>query len=180
MDQNGYVYADNAATTRVCEEALEAMKPYFSEFYGNPSSIYSFANKPREALAAARAAIAGIINAEPDEIVFTSGGTESDNFAILGAAYENAARGRHVITTQIEHHAVLHTLAQLEREGFQVTLLPVDESGIVRPEQVAAALRAKPSTVQTWLLRARERLRRELTDETEEEDPGYVRQQIVP
>lgn len=140
MDQNGYVYADNAATTRVCEEALEAMKPYFSEFYGNPSSIYSFANKPREALAAARAAIAGIINAEPDEIVFTSGGTESDNFAILGAAYENAARGRHVITTQIEHHAVLHTAKRLEKEGFQVTYLPVDGEGLVAPAALEAAL----------------------------------------
>lgn len=140
MDQNGYVYADNAATTRVCEEALEAMKPYFSEFYGNPSSIYSFANKPREALAAARAAIAGIINAEPDEIVFTSGGTESDNFAILGAAYENAARGRHVITTQIEHHAVLHTAKRLEKEGFQVTYLPVDGEGFVAPAALEAAL----------------------------------------
>lgn len=140
MDQNGYVYADNAATTRVCEEALEAMKPYFSEFYGNPSSIYSFANKPREALAAARATIAGIINAEPDEIVFTSGGTESDNFAILGAAYENAARGRHVITTQIEHHAVLHTAKRLEKEGFQVTYLPVDGEGLVAPAALEAAL----------------------------------------
>ena len=140
MDQNGYVYADNAATTRVCEEALEAMKPYFSEFYGNPSPIYSFANKPREALAAARAAMAGIINAEPDEIVFTSGGTESDNFAILGAAYENAARGRHVITTQIEHHAVLHTAKRLEKEGFQVTYLPVDGEGFVAPAALEAAL----------------------------------------
>lgn len=147
MDQNGYVYADNAATTRVCEEALEAMKPYFSEFYGNPSSIYSFANKPREALAAARAAIAGIINAEPDEIVFTSGGTESDNFAILGAAYENAARGRHVITTQIEHHAVLHTAKRLEKEGFQVTYLPVDGEGFVAPAALEAALTGETTLV---------------------------------
>ena len=147
MDQNGYVYADNVATTRVCEEALEAMKPYFSEFYGNPSSIYSFANKPREALAAARAAIAGIINAEPDEIVFTSGGTESDNFAILGAAYENAARGRHVITTQIEHHAVLHTAKRLEKEGFQVTYLPVDGEGFVAPAALEAALTGETTLV---------------------------------
>lgn len=140
MDQNGYVYADNAATTRVCEEALEAMKPYFSEFYGNPSSIYSFANKPREALAATRATIAKVINAEPDEIVFTSGGTESDNFALFGAAYENAKRGRHIITTQIEHHAVLHTAKRLEKEGFQVTYLPVDGEGFVAPAALEAAL----------------------------------------
>lgn len=147
MDKNGYVYADNAATTRVCDEAVAAMMPYFGEFYGNPSSIYSFASAPREALANARATIAKIINAEPDEIIFTSGGTESDNHAILGAAYENAARGKHIITTQIEHHAVLHTAKRLEKEGFTVTYLPVDGEGRVDPAALEAAITPETTLV---------------------------------
>ncbi|MBE6953934.1 MAG: cysteine desulfurase NifS [Ruminococcaceae bacterium] len=147
MDKNGYVYADNAATTRVCDEAVAAMMPYFGELYGNPSSIYSFASAPREALANARATIAKIINAEPDEIIFTSGGTESDNHAILGAAYENAARGKHIITTQIEHHAVLHTAKRLEKEGFTVTYLPVDSEGRVDPAALEAAITPETTLV---------------------------------
>ncbi len=147
MDKKGYVYADNAATTRVCDEAVAAMMPYFGELYGNPSSIYSFASAPREALANARATIAKIINAEPDEIIFTSGGTESDNHAILGAAYENAARGKHIITTQIEHHAVLHTAKRLEKEGFTVTYLPVDSEGRVDPAALEAAITPETTLV---------------------------------
>lgn len=147
MDKNGYVYADNAATTRVCDEAVAAMMPYFGEFFGNPSSIYSFASAPREALANARATIAKIINAEPDEIIFTSGGTESDNHAIFGAAYENAARGKHIITTQIEHHAVLHTAKRLEKEGFTVTYLPVDSEGRVDPAALEAAITPETTLV---------------------------------
>ena len=123
------------------------MMPYFGELYGNPSSIYSFASAPREALANARATIAKIINAEPDEIIFTSGGTESDNHAILGAAYENAARGKHIITTQIEHHAVLHTAKRLEKEGFTVTYLPVDSEGRVDPAALEAAITPETTLV---------------------------------
>ncbi len=151
MDQNGYVYADNSATTRVCDEALEAMQPYFREYYGNPSSIYSFSNKPREALNEARKTIAEIIHAEPDEIIFTSGGTESDNYVLLGAAYENAKRGRHIITSQIEHHAILHTAKRLEKEGFSVTYLPVDSEGYVSPAALEAAITPETTLVSVMM-----------------------------
>ncbi len=151
MDQNGYVYADNSATTRVCDEALEAMQPYFREYYGNPSSIYSFSNKPREALNEARKTIAEIIHAEPDEIIFTSGGTESDNYVLLGAAYENAKRGRHIITSQIEHHAILYTAKRLEKEGFSVTYLPVDSEGYVSPAALEAAITPETTLVSVMM-----------------------------
>lgn len=151
MDQNGYVYADNSATTRVCDEALEAMQPYFREYYGNPSSIYSFSNKPREALNAARKTIAEIIHAEPDEIIFTSGGTESDNYVLLGAAYENEKRGRHIITSQIEHHAILYTAKRLEKEGFSVTYLPVDSEGYVSPAAMEAAITPETTLVSVMM-----------------------------
>lgn len=151
MDQNGYVYADNSATTRVCDEAIEAMQPYFRDFYGNPSSIYSFSNKPREALNQARKTIAEIIHAEPDEIIFTSGGTESDNYVLLGAAYENEKRGRHIITSQIEHHAILYTAKRLEKEGFSVTYLPVDHEGFVSPEALEAAITPETTLVSVMM-----------------------------
>ena len=151
MDKNGYVYADNSATTRVCDEAIEAMQPYFKEYYGNPSSIYSFSNKPREALNEARKTIAAIINAEPDEIIFTSGGTESDNNVLFGAAYENEKRGRHIITSQIEHHAILHSAKRLEKEGFSVTYLPVDSEGFVSPETLAAAITPETTLVSVMM-----------------------------
>ena len=147
MDKNGYVYADNAATTRVCDEAIAAMQPYFTEYFGNPSSIYSFAAAPREALKNARETVAKIINAQPDEIIFTSGGTEADNHAIFGAAYENAARGKHIITSQIEHHAVLHAAKRLEKEGFTVTYLPVDSEGRVNPADLKAAITPETTLV---------------------------------
>lgn len=151
MDKNGYVYADNSATTRVCDEAIEAMQPYFKTYYGNPSSIYSFSNKPREALNEARRTIAAIINAEPDEIIFTSGGTESDNNVLFGAAYENAKRGRHIITTQIEHHAILHSAKRLEKEGFSVTYLPVDSEGFVSPKALAEAITPETTLVSVMM-----------------------------
>lgn len=136
------IYADNAATTKMSQTAVEAMLPYFTECFGNPSSLYEEGQKAREALETAREEIARIIHASPREIVFTSGGSEADNQAILSAAALGEKKGkRHIVSTAIEHHAVLHTLKKLEKQGFDVTLLPVHEDGIVRPEELKAALR---------------------------------------
>ena len=139
------VYMDNGATTRVTEPVMEAMRPYFCEVFGNPSSVHGFGREARKAVEAAREQVAKAIGAEPREVYFTGCGTESDNWAIRGAAYANIKKGRHIITTAIEHHAVLHTCRQLEKEGFEVTYLPVDEYGLVTPEQLEAAIR--PDTV---------------------------------
>ena len=132
---------DNAATTRVTEPVFEAMRPYFGEIYGNPMSVHSFGREARKGVEEARRQVAAALNAEPSEIYFTGCGTESDNWAIRGAAYANLRKGKHLITTQIEHHAVLHTCEQLEREGFNVTYLPVDEFGIVRMDALKDAIR---------------------------------------
>lgn len=132
---------DNAATTRVTEPVFEAMQPYFGEIYGNPMSVHSFGREARKGVEEARRQVAAALNAEPSEIYFTGCGTESDNWAIRGAAYANLRKGKHLITTQIEHHAVLHTCEQLEREGFNVTYLPVDEFGIVRMDALKDAIR---------------------------------------
>ena len=139
------VYMDNGATTRVTEPVMAAMQPYFCEIFGNPSSVHSFGRESRKAVEAARAQVAKAIGAEPREIYFTGCGTEADNWALRGAAYANLSRGRHIITTNIEHHAILHTCQQLEKEGFEVTCLPVDQDGLVTPEQLEAAIR--PDTV---------------------------------
>ena len=137
-----FVYADNAATTSVSKTALDAMLPYLTENYGNPSSLYAFAQKATEAVAQARATVAACLNAEPREIYFTSGGSEADNQAILSAAKAGARKGKkHLISTKFEHHAVLHTLKKLEKEGYEVTLLDVHEDGVVRLEDVANAIR---------------------------------------
>lgn len=136
------IYLDNASTTPVREEVLEAMMPYFSEEFGNPSSIYPLGQRASDAVARAREAIAGLMGAKPREVYFTSGGSESDNWAIKGAARANAKKGRHIVTSAIEHHAVLHACEALEREGFEVTYLPVGADGLVRPEDLAAALRS--------------------------------------
>ncbi len=137
-----FVYADNAATTSVSKTALEAMLPYLTENYGNPSSLYSFAQKVTEAVAQARETVAGCLGASTREIYFTSGGSESDNQAIMSAARVGARKGKkHLISTVFEHHAVLHTLKRLEKEGFEVTLLPVHEDGLVRLEELEAAIR---------------------------------------
>ena len=132
---------DNAATTRVTEPVFEAMRPYFGELYGNPMSVHSFGREARKGVENARRQVAAALGAEPSEIYFTGCGTESDNWAIRGAAYANARKGRHIITTAIEHHAVLHTCEQLEREGFNVTYLPVDEFGAVRMDALKDAIR---------------------------------------
>ena len=136
------IYADNAATTKMSRTAIDAMLPYMEEFYGNPSSLYSFGQQAKEALESARASIAEYIGAQPREILFTSGGSEADNQAILSAAALGKKSGKtHIISDQIEHHAVLHTLQKLEKEGFSVTYLPVHSDGIVRVEELEAAIR---------------------------------------
>ena len=137
-----FVYADNAATTSVSKTALDAMMPYLTEMYGNPSSLYGFAQKVTEGVAEARKTVAELINAEPREIYFTSGGSEADNQAIVSAALVGKRKGKmHLISTKFEHHAVLHTLKRLEKDGFEVTLLDVHEDGVVRLEDVEAAIR---------------------------------------
>jgi len=136
------IYADNAATTRMSRRAVEAMLPYMTEVYGNPSSLHTMGQQAREALEDARSRIAGILNCDPREVVFTSGGSEADNQAIRSAAWAGARKNkRHIISTAFEHHAVLHTLEKLEKEGFEVTLLDVHENGLVTVEQVAEAIR---------------------------------------
>ena len=137
-----FVYADNAATTKMSQTAVNAMLPYLTEQYGNASSLYSFGQTAAEALAAARNTVAACLNAEPREITFTSGGSEADNQAILSAAEFGARKGKkHIISTAFEHHAVLHTLKKLEKQGYEITLLDVHENGIVTPEQVRGAIR---------------------------------------
>ena len=141
------VYMDNGATTRVTEPIFEAMKPYFYDVYGNPSSVHSFGRDAHNAIENARAQVAKAINADPEEIYFTGCGTESDNWALRGAAYANIQKGKHIITTAIEHHAILHTCAQLESEGFKVTYLPVDKYGFVTPKQLDQAIRPDTTIV---------------------------------
>lgn len=136
------IYLDNGATTKMSKTALSAMLPYLEDIYGNPSSLHSVGQAAAEALADARARIAACIGAKPNEIYFTSGGSEADNQAILSAAKKGARTGKkHILSTSIEHHAVLHTLKKLEQEGFEITLLPVGENGIVDVEDVKNALR---------------------------------------
>lgn len=137
-----FVYADNAATTCTSQAALDAMMPYLTRQYGNPSSLYGFGQAAKEAIENARKTVAACIGAQPREIYFTSGGSEADNQAILSAAKVGARKGkRHLISTAFEHHAVLHTLKKLEKEGCEVTLLPVHEDGVVRMEDLEAAVR---------------------------------------
>lgn len=139
------IYFDHAATTSVRSEVIESMLPYFNEKFGNPSSIYSLGRDSKKAIEEARETVAKAINAQPREIFFTGSGTEADNWAIKGVAYANKQKGLHIITTAIEHHAVLHTCQYLESDGFEVTYLPVDSDGLVTAEQVRAAIR--PDTI---------------------------------
>jgi len=134
------IYLDHAATTPMRREVIEAMQPYLSQYFGNPSSLHHFGKEAANAINDAREKVAQILSARPDEIVFVSGGTESDNLAVLGVAYANRDRGKHIITTQIEHYAVLEPCRFLEREGWRVTYLPVDRSGMVDPEDVREAI----------------------------------------
>ena len=146
------VYMDNGATTRVIEPVMAAMQPYFCEIYGNPSSVHSFGREARKAVETARRQVAEAINAEPKEIYFTGCGTESDNWALRGVAYANIKKGKHIITTAIEHHAILHTCMQLEKEGFEVTYLPVDHDGLVSSEALEKAIR--PDTILVSIMAA--------------------------
>ncbi len=144
-EEKRLIYLDNAATTKTAPEVAEAMLPYFSELYGNPSSVYSFSQKSREAITKARETIAKSMGAKTEEIYFTAGGSESDNWALKAAAEAYGSKGKHIITTKIEHHAILHTAEWLEKHGFEVTYLDVDEWGSVRLEELKKAIR--PTTI---------------------------------
>ena len=145
---NRFVYADNAATTRLLPAVLEAMTPYLTEEYGNPSSLYGFGQTARQAVDAARETVSECLHCRPEEVFFTSGGSEADNWALKMAAEAMAKQGKkHLISTAFEHHAILHTLEHLKKQGFEVTLLPVYEDGIVRVEDVKAALRPDTALV---------------------------------
>lgn len=139
------IYLDNAATTAVPEIVFEEMKPYFTKMYGNPSSVYQFAFDTKNKIEEARTTIASLISAKSSEIYFTGGGSEADNWAIKGVAEQLKEKGKHIITSSIEHHAVLHTCQWLEKQGYEVTYLPVDAYGVVTPESVEAAIR--PDTI---------------------------------
>lgn len=143
MGEKRLVYMDHSATTYTRKEVLDAMIPYHAENFGNPSSIYSIARASKNAIDIARAQVAKALGADPEEIYFTSCGSESDNWAIKGIAFANRKKGNHIITTKIEHHAVLHTCEYLEKEGFAVTYLPVDKYGLVDPAELEKAITDK-------------------------------------
>lgn len=140
-----FIYLDNAATTKTAPEVVEAMLPFFSGQFGNPSSVYGFGAANKDVISRQRETIARALKAKPFEIYFTAGGSESDNWALKAAAEAYAAKGRHIITSRIEHHAILHTCEYLEKQGFEVTYLDVDENGIVRLDELEAAIR--PDTI---------------------------------
>ena len=139
------IYLDNAATTKTHPEVVEAMLPYFTEYYGNPSSVYDFSANSKKAVAHARETIASALGARTNEIYFTAGGSEADNWALIATAEAYSSKGKHIITTKIEHHAILHTCQYLEQRGFEVTYLDVDESGRVRLDTLKKAIR--PDTI---------------------------------
>lgn len=139
------IYLDNAATTKTSPEVVEAMLPYFTEHYGNPSSVYGFASANKEVITKQREIIANALGAQTNEIYFTAGGTESDNWALTATAEAYASKGKHIITSRIEHHAILHTCDYLEKRGYEVTYLDVDENGLVDPSDVEKAIR--PDTI---------------------------------
>lgn len=139
------IYLDNAATTKVDHEVYEAMQPFFEEYYGNASSIYTFAGKAKKPIEEARDIIAGYLSCKPREVYFTGGGSESDNWALIATALAKQEKGKHIITSKIEHHAILHTCEYLEKLGFEVTYVNVDENGVVKLDELAAAIR--PDTI---------------------------------
>ena len=143
---NTLIYLDNAATTRVRPEVVEAMKPFFEEQYGNPSSTYTFAGKIHEEVENARKTIADFIGAKPKEIFFTAGGSESDNWALKGIAFSQREKGKHIITSKIEHHAILNTCSYLEKLGMEITYLDVDQNGLVDPVELEKAIRPDNAT----------------------------------
>ena len=152
------IYLDNAATTKCAPEAVEVMLPYLGEKYGNASSIYALGSESRKAVSNARRIIAESLNCTPQEIYFTTGGSEADNWALIATAEANEKKGKHIITTAIEHHAILHTCDYLAGRGFEITYLPVDEDGIISLEELKKAIRPDPSSrSKRW-----ERLRRNI------------------
>ncbi len=135
------IYLDNAATTRVRDEVYEAMQPYFRELYGNASSIYRFAGESKKAIEKARDSVAAFLHAKPEEIYFTGGGSESDNWALIATAFARRDKGKHIITSTIEHHAILHTCEYLEKLGFEITYVNVDADGVLKLDELKAAIR---------------------------------------
>ena len=135
------IYLDNAATTAVHPQVIEKMLPYFTECYGNASSVHFVGRDARKALEDSRRRVAAVLNCKPQEVYFTSGGTESDNWALKGTAFANRKKGNHIITSAIEHHAILHTCEWLEKQGFEITYVPVDEFGCVNPADVEKAIK---------------------------------------
>lgn len=142
---NRLIYLDNAATTQVYPQVLDAMLPFFTEHYGNPSAIYSFANEAKKAVDQSRSTIADLIGANTDEIYFTGGGSESDNWALVATAEAYESKGKHIITSKIEHHAILHTCEYLEKRGYEITYVDVDEKGTIKLDELEAAIR--PDTI---------------------------------
>ena len=140
IDYEKEIYVDNAATTAASKEVVEAMFPFFTKNYGNPSSLYSLAQISRDAVDSSREIISNILNCKPSEIVFNSGGTESDNLAIIGVAKALEATGKHLITSKIEHHAVMHSMEEMESYWFEVTYLKVDENGFVDLKQLESSI----------------------------------------
>lgn len=139
------IYLDNAATTKTSEEVVAAMLPYFTEYYGNPSSVYEFAGESKKAVSNARRTIAETLGAQENEIYFTAGGSEADNWALKATAEAYQNKGKHIITTRIEHHAILHTAEYLEKRGFEITYIGVDENGVVKVDELEKAIR--PDTI---------------------------------
>lgn len=150
------IYLDNAATTKTAPEVVQAMLPYFSEYYGNPSSIYDFAGKSKEAITKGREQIAEVLGAKKEEIYFTAGGSESDNWALKATFEAYKAKGNHIITTKIEHHAILHTCEYLEKRGAKITYVDVDEDGIVKLDELEKAI--TPETILISVMFATTRL----------------------
>ena len=142
---NRLIYLDNAATTQVYPQVLDAMLPFFTEHYGNPSAIYSFVNEAKKAVDQSRSTIADLIGANTDEIYFTGGGSESDNWALVATAEAYESKGKHIITSKIEHHAILHTCEYLEKRGYEITYIDVDEKGTIKLDELEAAIR--PDTI---------------------------------
>ena len=145
IKMNKLIYLDNAATTKTAQEAVDAMLPYFTEYYGNASSIYSLGAESKKAMTEAREEIAGSIGASAQEIYFTAGGSESDNWALVAAAEAYESKGKHIITSKIEHHAILHTCEYLEKRGFSITYIDVDENGVLELDELKKAIR--PDTI---------------------------------
>ena len=135
------IYLDNAATTKVAPEVYEAMNPYFEEYYGNAASVYRFAGESKKAVEDARKEVADFLGAKPNEIYFTGGGSESDNWALKGIAFSQRKKGKHIITSAIEHHAILHTCEYLEKLGYEITYVGVDENGIIKLDELEKSIR---------------------------------------